>query len=133
MLAVEAVLYVMDNAGERSAPELNRLANHHYELKVYSAVRNGTWKVGGAPEAQKSINDEGKEPKKHHVFERYKLVRRLIYAGCLPTWKRYDPPPSGRNLDDVLIRVKQACYSHYAAARKTTDEKMPDGWTDAIF
>ena len=137
MLAVEAVLYVMDNAGECSAPELNRLANHHYELKVQSAVRDGTWKVGGAPEAIRSINfrtagDEGKEPKKQ-VFERFKLVRREIYAGCLPTWKQYEKIPSGWNLDDVLIRVKQAYYSHYAKGRKTADEKMPDGWTDAIF
>lgn len=138
MLAVEAVLYVMDNAGDRSAPELNRLANQHYELKVQSAVRDGTWKVGGAPEAKRSINfrtagDDGKEPKKQ-VWERYKLVRREIYAGCLPTWRQYGEKfPSGWNLDDVLIRVKQAYYTHYARARKTADEKMPDGWTDAIF
>ena len=137
MLAVEAVLYVMDNAGECSAPELNRLANHHYELKVQSAVRDGTWKVGGAAEAELSIElrsagVEGKAPKKQ-VVERFKHVRREIFAGCLPTWKRNYPIPSGLNLDDVLLRVKQAYYLHWAQGRKKAPPEMPANWTDAIF
>ena len=137
MLAIEAVLYVFDNAGDRSGPELHRLANHHYELKVKSAVRDGTWKVGGAAEAELSIElrsagVEGKAPKKQ-VVERFKHVRREIFAGCLPTWKRNYPIPSGLNLDDVLLRVKQAYYLHWAQGRKKAPPEMPANWTDAIF
>ena len=137
MLAVEAVLYVHDNAGDRSGPEVFRLSNHQLELKVKSTVRDGTWKVGGAAEAELSIEQrtagvEGKAPKRQ-VYERFKHVRKEIYAGCLPIWKRNHPIPSGLNLDDVLLRVKQAYYLHWAKGRKKASPEMPANWTDAIF
>jgi len=86
MLAVEAALYVQDNYGTLPGPELWCHSNRHYEMKVKSAVRDGTGKVGGAAEADVSIHirtagEEGKDPKKQ-VYERMKYVRREIFRAA---------------------------------------------------